>query len=120
MFLSVFCASAAGSAQGFRFVYNGSVAAEFSFSGGFSVYEGFEENFEQTENGVYFYPDAENRAEYNLIVIDEENKTLSVKETTCAGRQCLSQSVSVNGGFIYCAPHGLKISPIGFTDPTTG
>lgn len=106
---------------GFTVLYDNRVAAEYRFSdGSFTVKEDYSAYFSVKENGVYFYPDKSTDGHYNLIVFDNEKRTAKITESTCAGHDCESMSVSDSGGFIYCAPHKLKIIPTGLTDPVSG
>nr|MBO4518265.1 NusG domain II-containing protein [Clostridia bacterium] len=108
-------------AAGFSILYDNKVAAEYRFSDGqFTVKSGYEKYFSANDNGVYFFPDGENNGNYNLIVFDKENKRAKITESTCAGHDCETQTVSYSGGFIYCAPHKLKIIPAGLADPVSG
>ena len=60
---------------------------------------------------------------YNVIKIDVNNKTACVLESTCSNsKDCTHIPAIKNSGAIYCAPHKLKLSPLGneFKDPITG
>ncbi|GEM_PF-2673816 len=120
-FIAVSLRGGSAAATGFSVLYDNKVAAEYRFSDGkFTVKAGYETYFSVQENGVYFYPDGEDNGHYNLIVFDKDKKTAKITESTCAGHDCEAQSVSDSGGFIYCAPHKLKIIPAGLTDPVSG
>ena len=120
LFLAALFAPNRYAAQGFDIYYNDIPVAEYAFSGGLTVKNGYERHFDRTDEGVYFYPNADDRSEYNLIVFDSEKKTAKIARTTCTGRECASLTVCETGGFIYCAPHKLKILPAAITDPVTG
>lgn len=121
VFIAVAFNGSTTNSTGFTVLYDNRTAAEYRFSDGkFTVKAGFENYFSVSENGVYFYPDGENNGHYNLIVFDKEKKTAKITESTCAGHDCEAQTVSYKGGFIYCAPHKLKIIPAGLLDPVSG
>ena len=120
-FIAVSLGGESATATGFSVLYDNKVAAEYRFSDGkFTVKAGYEVYFAIEEKGVYFYPDGENNGHYNLIVFDKENKRAKIIKSTCSGHDCEAQSVSDSGGFIYCAPHKLKIIPAGLSDPVSG
>lgn len=52
--------------------------------------------------------------EYNILLIDNENNSVVMKDSTCSKtKDCTySPKVSDNGAII-CAPHKLKITPVG-------
>ena len=110
-----------GEIAGFNFYFNNELVAEYSFNGGeFTVKSGFEENFSlESDGSIIFYADADKTA-YNVIIIDEEAKTATVKEANCTGRDCTTQTAMQGGGFIFCAPHNLKITAKALSGPTTG
>ena len=108
-------------AVGVNFIYDNELAAEFRFSDGvFTVKDGYESYFLRNGNEICFYPNAQNKNDYNIIIINCEEKTVYIKDATCAGRDCLTQKITGGKGFIYCAPHKLKITPMGLTTPVTG
>lgn len=120
MFAAVFFAGKSGDSQGFYVLFDNRIIAEYLYSDGtFSVENGYEAHFSVGEE-IYFYPDATDFSDYNLISIDTKNKTVYISDATCAGHDCTTQKVSVKGGFIYCAPHKLKIVPMGLNDPVSG
>ena len=120
-FIAISLGGGSATATGFSVLYDNKVAAEYRFSDGkFTVKAGYEAYFNIEENGVYFYPDGENNGHYNLIVFNKEKKTAEIIKSTCSGHDCEAQTVSDKGGFIYCAPHKLKIIPAGLTDPVSG
>lgn len=48
--------------------------------------------------------------EYNVIIYDDDAKTVRVKDANCTGRDCTRLTLdSGDGGAIFCAPHELKI-----------
>lgn len=121
VFLFVFFLKNDSAAQGFYVTYKNEVAAEYRFDQGIlKIKDGFIQYFSEKDDGFYFYPDANDKKDYNLIIVDKENKTVYIKEATCAGRDCTAQKVTAQGGFIYCAPHNLKIIPMGLNDPVSG
>lgn len=120
-FLAVLFSGEKSTATGFSVLYDNEVAAEYRFSDGrFAVKSGYEKYFSVQDSGVYFFPDGENNGNYNLIVFDKEKKTAKITASTCSGHDCETQTVSDSGGFIYCAPHKLKIIAIGLLDPVSG
>ena len=107
--------------QGVYILFDNESAAEYRFlDGKFTVKSGFESHFSVEDCGIYFYPDENSREQYNIIILDGENKTVYISEATCAGHDCEKQKITENGGFIYCAPHKLKIVPIKISDPVSG
>lgn len=80
---------------------------------------------ENYENGflitVYFN---EEKTDFNKIYIDLSEKSADVIESTCSvSKDCVySPKIKINGAIV-CAPHSLKISPIGkdgFSEPIVG
>lgn len=95
--------------DGFYIYVDGNLSAEYDYNTrAFNVKEGFDGYFYLSDSDLYFYS-GKNPAEYNLIKIDAENKSVKVISSTCKGHDCERTSVNENGGFIYCSPHGLKI-----------
>lgn len=118
---AVFFAEKTSENQGAYFLYDNTVVAEYEFKNDkFTIYRGFENLFSVTDNGIYFYPDETSHEHYNLIITDGKNKTVRITDANCAGRDCTKQKVTEKGGFIYCAPHKLKIIPIEMSDPVSG
>lgn len=121
MLFAVFFTGGKSENTGVYIMYDNETAAEYRFSDGkFTVKSGFNGHFSVADDGIYFYPDGNSHEHYNLIVLDGENKTVYVKEATCAGHDCTKQKITASGGFIYCAPHKLKIVPIKMSDPVSG
>lgn len=120
-FIITFLTGGKSAAQGVILYYDDRVAAQYFFGDGkLAINGGFEDNFAVNADGIYFFPDGTHRSEYNLIVIDGENKTVVIKDATCAGKDCETQLITEDGGFIFCAPHKLKIVPTGLYDPVAG
>lgn len=118
---AVFFAGKTSENLGVYILFDNETAAEYRFlNDKLTINGGFESHFSVEDGEIYFYPDENSREHYNLIILDGENKTVYVKEATCAGHDCLSQKITVSGGFIYCAPHKLKIVPIKISDPVSG
>ena len=102
-------------------LFDNQTAAEYRFDGNsFTVKSGFDGHFLIASEGIYFYPDENSHENYNLIITNAENKTVYIKHATCTGHDCENQKITENGGFIYCAPHKLKIVPIKMTNPVSG
>lgn len=121
VFFIVFLTEKTGGEKGFKIIYDDKVAAEYYYKdGNLIIRDGFSAYFYESADGIYFYPDGELHDDYNLIAVDRENKTVTIKETTCAGRDCAAMVITADGGFIYCAPHKLKIIPAGLNDPVSG
>lgn len=118
---AVFFSNNSAENSGVYILFDNETAAEYRFSEGkFTIKSGFESHFSVEDCGIYFYPDENSHEHYNLIILDGENKTVYIKEATCAGHDCEKQKITENGGFIYCAPHKLKIIPIKISDPVSG
>lgn len=121
MLFAVFFTGEKSENTGVYILFDNETVAEYRFSDGkFTVKSGFNGHFSVADDGIYFYPDENSHEHYNLIILDGENKTVYVKDATCAGHDCLSQKITESGGFIYCAPHKLKIVPIKISDPVSG
>ena len=121
LFLAVAFSTKNTDLQGFYIIYNNETAAEYYFDGNsLKVSDGYADYIAKTDDGIYFYPNGTASGEYNLIIVDDNSKTVKIAESTCAGHDCEKQKLSADGGFIYCAPHNLKITAMGFTDPVTG
>lgn len=75
------------------------------------------------DNTIYIYFGTDEK-QYNLISYDKTNKNVKVKDANCSNKKdCVKEVAISNSGAIYCAPHKLKITPIGSsekTTPTTG
>ena len=121
MLFAVFFADNSAENLGVYILFDNETAAEYRFSDDkFTIKSGFESHFSVEDYGIYFYPDENSREQYNIIILDGENKTVYVKKATCAGHDCEKQKITTSGGFIYCAPHKLKIVPIKLSDPVSG
>lgn len=119
--LAVFFVGKTAENLGVYILLDNETVAEYRFSDNkFTIKSGFESHFSVEDCGIYFYPDGNSGEDYNLIILDGENKTVYIKEATCAGHDCEKQKITENGGFIYCAPHKLKIVPIKISDPVSG
>ena len=108
---------------GFDFYVGNDLAATYRFENQtFSVTDGYE-NSVVTDGGVIYFYFNEERSEYNAIVIDAAEKSAKVMSSTCNGHDCEQTKISADGGFIYCAPHKLKVVTAGkgnYSDPITG
>lgn len=121
LFIAVIFKHETDTVHGFYVIYNNEQIAEYSFaSGTLKITDGNSDYLSQKEDGIYFYPNGTASGEYNLIVADDLAKTVRVTASTCAGHDCERQKITAEGGFIYCAPHNLKITAMGFTNPVTG
>ena len=119
--LTVFFTGKKSENIGVYILFDNETVAEYRFSDDkFTIKSGFENHFSVKDDGIYFYPDENSPERYNLIILDGENKTVYVKDATCAGHDCETQKITASGGFIYCAPHKLKIVPIKMSDPVSG
>ena len=119
--LTVFFTGEQSENIGVYILFDNETAAEYRFSEGKpTIKSGFENHFSVKDDGIYFYPDENSPERYNLIILDGENKTVYIKDATCAGHDCETQKITESGGFIYCAPHKLKIVPIKMSDPVSG
>ena len=121
LFLAALFKPVAGNFNGFYIIYNNEKIAEYSFlTNSLKIQEGYSDYIRQSDDGIYFYPNSEKTGEYNLIVANNATKAVRVTVSTCAGHDCERQVLSSSGGFIYCAPHNLKITAMGLSDPVTG
>lgn len=84
-----------------------------------------------TDNVIYNKQDSvitvyvdDDKQSFNVIKIDEANKTAKVIEANCShSKDCVYTPSIKNGSAIVCAPHKLKIVSLGErvnTPPTTG
>lgn len=120
-FLIVFANENKGVSQGFYVLYDNEIAAEYFYrDGNFKIKDGYVAHFSEEGDKIFFYPNNDDYGEYNLIAVDKNKKTIRILDATCAGKDCVFQELSETGGFIYCAPHKLKIVPMGFTNPVSG
>lgn len=120
-FLFVFAGKNKTASQGFYVLYDNEVAAEYMYSGGdFRIKDGYNTHFLVDGDKIRFYPNPDDHTDYNIISVDKKSKTVKIIDATCAGKDCTYQQVAENGGFIYCAPHKLKIVPMGLNDPVSG
>lgn len=78
-------------------------------------------NYDATKKTITVYSDS-NKTAYNVIAVDDANKTAKIIDANCStSKDCVSTPSL--GVAIVCAPHKLKITPIGdggFTPPVTG
>ena len=120
-FLFVFASKNNAASQGFYVLYDNELAAEYLYDDGeFKIKDGYDAHFFIDDDKIFFYPNADAHTDYNIIFADKASKTVKITDATCAGKDCTYQEVSKNGGFIYCAPHKLKIVPMGLNDPVSG
>lgn len=121
MFLTVFLTNRNWDHRGVYLLFDNEIAAEYNYADNkLTIKEGFSPHFEVDGDLILFYPDLNTKSEYNAISIDGKKKTVKIVNSTCAGKDCTFQEISENGGFIYCAPHRLKIVPMGLNDPVSG
>ena len=121
LFFAVIFKPVADNFNGFNIIYNNEIIAEYNFADDkLNINDGYSAYLSQEHGGIYFYPSGEKNGEYNFISVDSAKKTVRVTDSTCAGHDCERQFLSADGGFIYCAPHGLKITAMGLLDPVTG
>ena len=120
-FLFVFAGKNKSASQGFYVLYDNELAAEYLYNDGkLNIKDGYQTHFSVEGNSICFYPDPIDHTDYNIIFVDKDNKTVKISDATCAGKDCTYQEIAENGGFIYCAPHKLKIVPMGLTGPVSG
>ena len=75
-------------------------------------------------NKIIVYID-EAKTKFNVILFDANNKTVEISDSTCSpSKDCAYMpKISDDKGVIYCAPHALKILPLGdnlSNSPITG
>lgn len=114
--------------DGFTITVNGKSACTFTcLDNNLTINEEFKSliTFIETENGVTLtvFTD-ESKSGYNVIFIDTFNQTAKVTESTCSiSKDCVYSPAISRDGAIFCAPHGLKITPNGASGtipPITG
>lgn len=115
-------------AAGIRVSVEGVEVYTYTYGQGGAVAVGWEKRVdEHEENGllrVTVYTDEQLHG-YNVIEIDEENKSARVIDANCSyHKDCtLMAAVTSESGVIVCVPHGLKILALGgenLTHPTIG
>jgi hypothetical protein len=80
---------------------------------------------DENENGITIivYENAD-KLGYNTIYIDKKNRTAKVIDSNCSNsKECVHSPTISNTGAIFCAPRGLKITPISgdeFLPPIVG
>ncbi len=79
--------------------------------------------YDKQKSTITIYLD-DNKQDFNLIEIDEANKTAKVIDANCSlSKDCVYTPSIKNGSAIVCAPHKLKIVALGdkaIRPPTTG
>ena len=112
--------------KGFEVIVKGQTLLTFTFSGNQIKVSNEDLIFvEESDGGVYVtvYQDQEKQS-YNVIYFNVNEKTAEVTESTCSlSKDCTVTPAINKSGAIYCAPHSLKIIPIGtegFIPPTVG
>lgn len=78
-----------------------------------------------TDNGVYItIYHTKDKKSFNVLFVNTIQKTVVMHDSTCSNsKDCTHSPAIQNNGAIYCAPHDLKIVPIGSNGkvpPTTG
>ena len=110
--------------SGFKAEVDGKTVFEFDYTNEtYEIFEDFNIDVNLEENTVTIYFD-EQRTEYNVLLIDTENKSVKVTESTCSNsRECTRiPAVKDSSGSIYCTPHKLKIVSLSNSanEPVTG
>ena len=77
--------------------------------------------YDKSTNQITVFVDGD-KTHFNVITVDNANKTAKITDANCSqSKDCVSTPTL--GVAIVCAPHKLKITPIGddgFTPPVTG
>ena len=80
-------------------------------------------SYDTKGNTITIYTDS-TKQHYNVIAIDNLNKTARVSDANCSvSKDCVYTPAIKNNSAIVCAPHKLKIASLGKavqTPPTTG
>ena len=122
-FLLFFTANKPKDLLGFDFYLDNVLAATYRFSGEeFFVKQEFSDMFLSDGDTITCFTN-DDKTDYNIVFIDKLNKSAVVKDANCHGKDCLKLSANQNGGFIYCAPHKLKVvlnAYSGNVDPVIG
>ena len=114
------------SGRGFAVYKDGQTVLTFTYGDRkLNVKNGFTVSSKQADNGVYITVyTSKDKSGYNVIFADTENNRVKVVESTCStSKDCTHTPAVSDKGAIFCAPHGLKIIPLGGdgrTDPITG
>ncbi len=103
--------------SGFKVLVKGEILFTFDYHSGENIADGKGAFIEKTldGNGVYFkvYLD-DDKTEYNVIFADTLNLLVKMTDSNCSNHKDCVYSPSVSDkGAILCAPHSLKIIPLG-------
>lgn len=118
----------ASDSTGFEIEINGKTVCTFTYADKkLTVNDGFVSlvEYEEAENGlkITVFTSSE-KEDFNELFADFSKKTVKVTDSNCSvSKDCVFSPAISNSGAIYCAPHGLKIVPLGnngFTPPITG
>lgn len=56
---------------------------------------------------------SESKDGYNELFVDLSDKNVKMQDSTCPSKECTYLKEVSSSGMIYCAPHSIKITPIG-------
>ena len=110
--------------DGFNIFLDGKKIAVYRYDDGLNIINDDYLNlisYNRDKKSITVYVD-DAKTEYNVITVDITNKTAKVTDANCSqSKDCVHTPPL--GSAIVCAPHKLKITPIGasgFTPPVTG
>ncbi len=109
---------------GFEVFVNGKVAFSFDYAKYSYQIDGEFNSMvevENEENGFSFklYSDKE-KTHFNVIFVNTTNKSVKMTDSNCFSKDCVYSPAISDKGVILCAPHGMKVVPIGIQPPTAG
>ena len=113
--------------EGFSLFVDGKKIANYKY-GEYSVQildDAFQTNvvYDKTQSTITIYLSSD-KVDYNVLKIDERDKTVKVIDANCSvSKDCVYTPSLKSGSAIVCAPHKLKILPLGESlsyPPVTG
>ncbi len=108
---------------GFKVEINGKTILTHAYGQDFSVIDEYNDLIVIDGGGDNFTVKILCDEGFNLLLVDEMNKTVKMQESDCPSKNCVHMQAISNTGAIYCAPRELKVTPLTdneFVPPTTG
>lgn len=127
LFISLIFLSKKSPTKGFRVLINNDQVLEFDFKTSTAkVNDAYKHKvlIDYESNKIIVYID-DSKTEFNEIQFDTKKNTVKISDSTCSlSKDCVFMpKISDDKGVIYCAPHALKILPLGdnlSNSPITG
>lgn len=124
LFVFFVIAPSTAKTDGFNIFIDGNKVAVYRYGEGLSVVDNSYQSlviYDHQNKTITIYID-DNKTEYNVITVNVQNKTAKVTDANCStSKDCVHTPAL--GNAIVCAPHKLKITPLGddgFSPPVTG